>query len=64
MVKRKALSLVLGVFAASLLLTVPSARADAQSPAMPERGLCAHRGDQKIGPENTVPASVMPTWSG
>ena len=58
MVKRKALSLILGVFAVSLLLTVPSARADAQSPAMPERGLCAHRGDQKIGPENTVPAFV------
>ena len=31
---------------------------------MPERGLCAHRGDQGIAPENTVPAFVAAARAG
>lgn len=31
---------------------------------MPERGLCAHRGDQGIAPENTVPAFVAAVRAG
>ncbi len=34
------------------------------APQMPERGLCAHRGDQGIAPENTVPAFVAAARAG
>lgn len=36
----------------------------ADTPALPERGLCAHRGDQGIAPENTVPAFVAAARAG
>ncbi len=36
----------------------------AETPTLPERGLCAHRGDQGVAPENTVPAFVAAARAG
>ncbi len=50
--------LLMKLFIVFLLSVATSLRASEQTPAMPERGLCAHRGDQTLGPENTIPAFV------
>jgi len=39
-----------------ILLLALSSAAIAETPALPERGLCAHRGAMSTHPENTVPA--------
>ena len=54
----RTLRLLSGLFLVLSLSVTSSHQASAQNPIMPERGLCAHRGDQALGPENTVPAFV------
>lgn len=53
-------------FVASFAILASSAgtSAIAADVVMPERGLCAHRGDQGVMPENTVPAFVAAALAG
>ncbi|MDO5308045.1 MAG: glycerophosphodiester phosphodiesterase family protein [Planctomycetia bacterium] len=47
----------LAIMALTLMTTPTFVLAD-DAIVLPERGLCAHRGDQDAGPENTVPAFI------
>ncbi len=47
----------LGLVVALAITAMSDARSYADT-TLPARGLCAHRGDQGIGPENTVPAFI------
>ena len=55
-----ALGFVVGLFA-NFSNIQPSS---AQEPVLPKCGLCAHRGDQEIAPENTVPAFIGAALAG
>lgn len=57
MTKKGAL-LSFGLLLTFALSSSPDSQTFAQTSTMPERGLCAHRGDQALGPENTIPALV------
>ena len=55
-------ALALALSVASTLTMTSTAFGDV--PVMPERGLSAHRGDQGIAPENTIPAFVAAARAG